>query len=150
MQSLDAQNHTNRHKARTAGRTATHRGHRGEVFTSEPELPPSPSTPTCGPDSPLALVSLRPGLDCYTGLRYSMRLVSREMDCQRSGYPPGTKDFNLTPTNTHLETEKRQNVWLKVKQDTAGRNRSMWWTEAPCLVAGARPAKRKSFPLGPE
>lgn len=67
-----------------------------------------------------------------------MRLVSRETDYQRSGYPPGTRDFNLTPTITHLETENRQNVWLKVKQDTARRNRRVWGTEAPYLVAGAR------------
>lgn len=66
--------------------------------------------PPFGPDSPLALVSLLPG---QTGLFSRVRCQGKQT--QRSG----TRDFNLTPTITHLETENRQNVWLKVKQDTA-------------------------------
>lgn len=93
--------------------------------------------PPFGPDSPLALVSLLPG---QTGLFYRSQ-VSRETDSEVRN-----QGFQLTPTITHLETENRQNVWLKVKQDTAERNRSVRWTETPCLVAGARPAKAEKHP----
>lgn len=46
-----------------------------------------------------------------------MKLVSRETDCQRSGFLfSGARDSNLTPVITHLETGNRQYVWLTVKR----------------------------------
>lgn len=123
-------------KARAAGGTATNREHRDEVFMSGQSyhldlLPPF------GPDSPLALVSLLPG---QTGLFYRSQ-VSRGTDSEvrNQGFQ--------SHTNYHTSGDRyRQNVWLKVKQHTAERNRSVRWTETPCLVAGARPAKVEKHP----
>lgn len=93
--------------------------------------------PPFGPDSPLALVSLLPG---QTGLFYRSQ-VSRETDSEVRNQ--GIQSH----TNYHTSGDRnRQNVWLKVKQDTAERNRSVRWAEAPCLVAGARPAKAERHP----
>lgn len=78
-----------------------------EVFTSGPELPSRPSTPTFGPDNPLALVSLLLG---QTGLWYRSQVFYEAGQGKPTVrgqvvYPPGTRNCNLTPIITHLETE---------------------------------------------
>lgn len=93
--------------------------------------------PPFGPDSPLALVSLLPG---QTGLFYRSR-VSRETDSEvrNQGFQ--------SHTNYHTFGDRKQAKYLaKSKTRYCERNRSVRWTEAPCLVAGARPAKAERHP----
>lgn len=76
-------------------------------------------------------------------------LVSHEAgiwDYQKSGCPPGPRVSTLHQLSC-LETENRQNIWLKVKI-TAGRRPECVGGQRPTLppVAGARPEKVRKLP----
>lgn len=92
--------------------------------------------PPFGPDSPLALVSLLPG---QTGLFYRSQ-VSRETDSEVR-----SQGFQ-SHTNYHTSGDRKQAKCLAKSKGTAERNRSVRRTEAPCLMAGARPAKAERHP----
>lgn len=77
-----------------------------EAFTSGPELSSRPSTPTLGPDNPWPWCPCYwDKLDCSTGVRYSMKLVSRETDCQRSGF--------LFSRNQGFQPHQLSHIWIQ-------------------------------------
>lgn len=122
-----------------------------EVFTSGPELPSRPSTPTFGPDNPLALVSLllgQTGLQCRSQVVYEAGVEGNRLSevrfsvLRNQGFQPHTSD--------HTSGDRKQAVCLANRKKTLQGETRVCRRQRPLAWKPEPGQSWKTSPLEPE